>query len=256
MAIYYEVRECLADEQELVLAEAYGAGAVGVEEQDLPGGRSRLLVYYHDPGPGRRPVDETIDWQSVSEQPWLPVTIGERLWLAPPWLDEDPPPGRLRLNYLRGQASGTGFHAATRVSLWAIERYLRPGMSFLDVGAGSGILCQAAELLDAGAIIGCDIDHPSTVIAAANAPNPFFTGSVRSIRDASFDLVVANVNATVVSLLAADLRRILVPGGWFIASGFRREETPRVELEPVERLELEGWSAVIYRRSAESRPML
>ncbi len=248
MATYRQVRECAVEELEAVLAEGYGAGAFSVEEQDLPGGRVQLLIYFSEPGADREPVDESVDWQSISEQPWVATPIGDRLWLAPPWLDQDAPAGRRRLNYLRGQASGTGFHAATRVSLWAIDRYLQPEMSFLDVGTGSGILCLAADQLDGGRIVGCDIDHPSTVIAAANAPNAFFTGSVRSVRDASFDFVAANVNATVLSILAPELVRILRPGGLLAASGFRVEEDPALPLPVLDRLTIEGWSAIVYRK--------
>jgi ribosomal protein L11 methyltransferase len=248
MPTYRRTVECPAEDLELTLAECYGAGAFSIEEQDLPGGRIRLLVYFLEPVSGAEAVDESIDWQSVSEQPWQAIEIGQRLWLAPPWLDEDPPRGRLRLNYLRGQACGTGAHGATQLCLRAMDSYLRAGMRYLDVGAGSGILCVAADLLDADPIVGCDIDHPSVVIAAANSPHEFFTGSVRSVRDESFDFVTANVNATVANYLAADLARITRPGGCVVVSGFKSEEHVALPLPLVEKLEQQGWAALVFRK--------
>lgn len=246
MAVYRQTVECASADLELALAACYARGAFSVEEQDLPAGRTRLLVYFHDPVEGAEPVDESIDWQSVSEQPWLPLELGRRLWLAPPWTTDPTPPGRLRLNYLRGQACGTGGHAATQVCLEAMDRFLEPGASFLDVGAGSGILSIAAELLGAGRIIACDIDLPSLEIARGHCTAPMFAGSVRSIRDASFDLVVANINATMLETIGGDLQRVLKPGGILIGGGFRSEETPRLPLRAIERFERGGWSAVVF----------
>ncbi len=248
MAIYREVIECRSPEAELLLTPRYGAGAFSVEEQDLPDGRVRLLVYYYDPQPGAEPVDETVDWQSVSEQPWVPVELGERIWLAPPWLDAPTPAGRFRIDYLRGQACGTGFHAATQLCLAAMDRYLKPGDRFFDVGIGSGILSIAARKLGAATIIGCDIDHPSTVIAAANTGEPAFTGSARSMPDDAFDLIAANINATMVTNLADDLERVLKPGGYLIAGGFKTTEQPRVALPIADTLDLDGWRAIVYQR--------
>lgn len=248
MAIYRQIVESPSSELELALADCYARGAFSIEEQDLPGGLVRLLVYFHDPLEGAEPVDESIDWQSVSEQPWLPLELGNRIWLVPPWSTDATPPGRVRLDYLRGQACGTGGHAATQVCLEALDRCLCPGMSFLDVGIGSGILSIAARLLDAGSIVGCDIDYPSVTIAAENCGEPVFAGSVRSVRDAAFDVIAANINATMLETIGEDLRRVLKPDGVLIGGGFRSDETPRIPLETVTRLERDGWSAIVFRR--------
>ena len=246
MATYRRVVECESREMELALAECYARGAFSIEEQDLPGGRVRLLVYFHQAVEGSEPVDESIDWQSVSEQPWLPLELGRRLWLAPPWIAEGAPSRRIRIDYLRGQACGTGGHAATQVCLEAIDKYLEPGASFLDVGVGSGILSIAAERLGAGWFVGCDIDLASAEIASGNCTGALFVGSVRSIRDASFDLVAANINATMLETIAEDLGRVLRPDGMLIGGGFRTEETPSLPLRTIERFNRDGWSAIVY----------
>src|ERR1035437_9588327 len=71
----------------------------------------------------------------------------------------------------------------------ALERCVRPGDLVLDVGSGSGILSEAARLLAAGSVIGCDIDLDV---------RPPFVGSADAVRTASADLLVANISAAVV----------------------------------------------------------
>lgn len=248
MAIYRRVVDCESKELEAALTDCYADGAFSIEERDLPDGRLRLLVYFQEPVPGALPVDESIDWQSISEQPWKAIGIGERLWLAPPWVEEDAPPGRMRLNYIRGQACGTGGHGATQACLAAMDNYLKPGESFLDVGCGSGILSVAADLLSAELIVGCDIDHPSVVLASQTCAAPLFTGSTKSVRSESFDVVAANVNATVLGYIGEDLTRILRSGGRLIAGGFKTSEAPALPIPEIDRFAIDGWCATVHRR--------
>lgn len=243
--IYRRTIDCAPRDVELTLAECYGQGAFSVEEQDIPGA-VRLLVYYYDPVEGSEVVDESVDWQAISDKPWVPIEIGERWWLVPPDYDGDTPPGHIRLEYLRGQAWGTGSHATSQCCLRAIEKYLTPDDVFVDIGIGSGILSIAARKLGARVVAGCDIDHPSAVIAHANAGEPVFTGSARSIRDRSVDLIAANINAVMLSNLAADLKRILKPTGKLIGSGFKIEETPNLGIPIVETFDQEEWRAAVY----------
>jgi ribosomal protein L11 methyltransferase len=84
----------------------------------------------------------------------------------------------------------------------------------LDVGTGSGILSIAAKLLGAGRVIACDIDSE-----AAKAV-PFFVGSADAVRDGAFDVVVANINESVIGELRADLERVARTR---ILSGFQDE---------------------------------
>jgi ribosomal protein L11 methyltransferase len=129
-----------------------------------------------------------------------------------------------------------------------MESVIRPGLSVLDVGTGSGILADAARLLGAGRVAGCDIDHEATSVAHANLPNiAFFTGSLRSVRDRSFDVAVANLNAATLQVIARDLRRVAAEA--VIVSGFREEEQEAVVQHLggglVRALELDGWACVI-----------
>ena len=97
-----------------------------------------------------------------------------------------------------------------------MERIVKPGDSVLDVGSGSGILSIAAKLLGAGRVIACDIDPE-----AFTREVPFFVGSVDAIRDNSFDVVVANINESVLCEMRPDLERV---ASRRILSGFQDDD--------------------------------
>lgn len=214
--------ECVEQEAELVSAELWERGAAGIEEESLPGGRTRLRAWFdtraglveqfraYAPSVVEEPAR---DWERESRQAWAPFAVGERWWLAPEWDESPAPRGRLRLTVHPGMALGTGAHPATQLCLRALEREAIAGKRVLDVGTGSGILLSAAALLGAQAAAGCDIDAVSAHIAAANLARDgvaaaVFAGSMRAVASGAVDAVIANINATTHEVLAAEYTRV------------------------------------------------
>jgi ribosomal protein L11 methyltransferase len=253
--------QCAAREKDRLIAELWERGTAGISEEDAPGGRSRLAAFFAEPvdvadlavwQPRWEPVEDR-DWVQVAQSQWSPVLVGERFYLVPAWSREPAPPGRLRLVMNPGQACGTGWHPATQLCLEAMERHVFPGAVVLDLGTGSGILAVAAALLGAGPIYACDID-PDAAFAARDRLREegieanLFVGSARSVRSASVDVVVANINAETLLDLAPEIARICKPAGRAILSGFPRRHLERVRAAypaGAEILEKEGWIALI-----------
>ncbi|MBS1827970.1 MAG: 50S ribosomal protein L11 methyltransferase [Acidobacteria bacterium] len=241
---------CDPDAKEELIAELYAAGTTGIVEED-----SFLEAFFDTEAEGRAAAETFAahspewvdhgqrDYVAEVQAQWKPQPVGERFWLAAPWDETPAPEGRLRIEYQAGMACGSGVHPCTRLCLAALETAVRPGCAVLDVGVGSGILLMAAEQLGARALMGCDIDHDSVVIAAQVIPQAvLFTGSLRSVRDASFDVVIANISSVAAEDLHTDLVRVCRPGGTILVSGFRSGDWP--EGYDGERLELEGWAAI------------
>ncbi len=127
-----------------------------------------LAQIYPMPDPQFHELHEE-DWANAWKQHHPVQHIGERIVLQPTWLDYEPLPHELVIHLDPGMAFGTGQHPSTRLSLLAIEKYLRDGMRVLDVGTGSGILAILAAKLGAREVFACDIDPASVEAARENA---------------------------------------------------------------------------------------
>jgi ribosomal protein L11 methyltransferase len=173
------------------------------------------------------------------------MRIGRRIVIKPTWLAHDPAPDDVVLDLDPGMAFGTGLHPTTRLCLAAIEsaadRGLVSGARVLDVGCGSGILAIAAAKLGAASVLGVDTDPMAIEATVANAGRNALaeriTARAGSLPSGAtgHDVVLANLIASVLIALAADLRDELRPGGIVLASGIfvDREDEVRVAFEEV-----------------------
>lgn len=179
----------------------------------------------------RQVADE--DWANAWKEHYHVLHVGKRLVIAPTWREYTPAVGELVVRLDPGMAFGTGLHPTTRLCLERLENVVRPGMSVLDVGTGSGILALAAARLGAGEVLAVETDPVAVNAAAANVA---LNGLARiiSVRQGSmplpeprqFDCVVANIIARVIAELATPLAMAVRPDGILIASGIiaEREE--------------------------------
>jgi ribosomal protein L11 methyltransferase len=177
------------------------------------------------------------------------MTVGARFFLVPEWRDDPTPPGRFRITVNPGMAFGTGVHETTRLCLEALEDYLKPGMTVLDVGTGSGILSEAAELLGAGKVWACDVD-PIAIEIARRRLRASFVGSADAVRSGISDLTLANISPEAAIQLAPELLRSLRPGGILLVSGFEGNEVDLVSaaLPHARELRRKGnWALLILR---------
>ena len=238
---------CAPLEEDLLTAELWEQNTAGIADE--PGGlraffeedarAPEMLQRFAGFAPELR-IEAETDWARVSRDAWPPMLVGERFFLAPPWRDDPAPAGRLRLEIDPGMACGTGRHPATQLCLEAMERYVHPGSTVLDVGTGSGILSAAAQLLGAARVFACDIDAGAVAIARRRVTAAFFAGSIDAVASGTADVIVANINSETIERLRPEFERVrrhgtqstLILSGfpeWDSLQGFAVSETLRRE---------------------------
>jgi ribosomal protein L11 methyltransferase len=143
------------------------------------------------------------------------------MWVVPSWhAVVDPDAVQLILD--PGLAFGTGSHPTTRACLRWLERRIFPGARVLDYGCGSGILAIAAMKLGAADAVGVDVDPDALAVARANAARnraPARFLDAHAPLDFSADLVVANILAKPLQVLAPLLARHCRSGGRVALAG-------------------------------------
>lgn len=229
-------------DDETLTTALWDAGCLGLAEQpERPG---EVLAYFDAPfaltgvlEAGRWEAPDDTDYVAKYNRDVQPVRIG-KLIIAPEHATLTPEESQdatiIRLD--PGRAFGSGQHATTQLALEAIfqhatqntTKHTTKGKRLLDVGAGSGILTIAADLLGYQAE-GIDIDPEAVPVAEDNARTngsraTFTHTSLDTLPAAHYDIVVANIYANVHAALAADYARALTPGGILVLTGIYLED--------------------------------
>ena len=255
---------------------------VDEELQQKMKGVCRVKFYVSDDADGKAQLEKWLsgidapyttaalgenDWAHSWQKYYKPMEVGQRLYVVPEWMREEPiPAGRTALYLNPGLTFGTGSHASTQLCLGGVEQYVAPGDKVLDLGCGSGILSIAALRLGASSAVGVDIDPKAVDVAYENAAMNDIgrdryrvlagdvlsdEGLVDELAAQRYEVVLANIVADVIIPLSAKVDRFLVPGGRFLCSGVidSRADEVAAALEKngltiTDRWEKKGWVAL------------
>jgi len=189
------------------------------------------------------------DWVARSREQFGPIRVSATLWIVPTWRSP-PSPMRSTLYSILGLRS---VPVATRPRACAYsgsERSIAGGETVLDYGCGSGILAIAALKLGARRAVGVDIDPDAVATARANARRNGVAGEfLEDCAPLTFtaDLVIANILANPLKLLAPILASRCRHGGQIALSGILPDQVRDVEscyspwIAFVPPAETEGW---------------
>lgn len=202
------------------------------------------------------------DWAESWKLHFHPIKITDKIVIRPGWQHYDALEGDIIIELDPGMAFGTGTHPTTALCIRMVEQYMTPGIKFLDIGTGSGILMITAAKTGAGKLTGIDCDPVALEVAENNlltndiSADDFtlIEGDLVAAVNGSFEMIAANIVAETICRLVPDIVPLLSPGGIFIASGIIVEKEPMVleklcdhGFEISEIRQLEGWCAVAAR---------
>ena len=170
------------------------------------------------------------DWVRLTQSQFTPVEITSTFWIVPTW--HEPPSQATHVIRLDpGLAFGTGTHPTTRMCLrWIAEH---PGCaSVLDYGCGSGILAVGAAKFGAAKVVAVDIDEDAVESTRLNAAANDVTlaAGLPEIAVGVFDLVLANILATPLKVLAPLLCAHVSSGGSLVLAGILERQADELTL--------------------------
>ena len=170
------------------------------------------------------------DWIRNTQRQFGPIEIAPHFFVVPSW-SEPPDTSALNLRLDPGLAFGTGSHPTTRVCLRWLRDTIKGGESVLDYGCGSGILAIAAAKLGASRVMGVDVDSQAIRASEANARLNDVRATfvdARSLAQGTFDIVVANILANPLIVLAPALATRVAKGGAIALSGILETQASSV----------------------------
>jgi ribosomal protein L11 methyltransferase len=186
---------------------------------------------------------EDRDWINNWKKFFKPFRAASHIVIKPTWEEYTKErPDDVLIEIDPGIAFGTGSHETTRLCIQALDKYIKPGDSVLDVGCGSGILSIAALKLGAGHAHAIDIDEMAVKTAGENMemnhipPDQYSLAHGDLISDPLFrqkagmehDIIIANILADVIMPLTGIIRPHLKQGGLYITSGIIDTKEPEV----------------------------
>jgi ribosomal protein L11 methyltransferase len=156
----------------------------------------------------------------LTQSQFEPVEITPSFWIVPTW--HEPPAQATEIIRLDpGLAFGTGTHPTTRMCLRWIAQHPPRGARVLDYGCGSGILAIGSAKFGAAAIDAVDIDEAAVQSTEANAQanRVQLNAGLPDRASGRYQLVLANILATPLKMLAPLLCAHVAPGGSLVLAG-------------------------------------
>jgi ribosomal protein L11 methyltransferase len=248
-----------------------GVRAVGAKENELTGALALAAVVTGVTVAVTRKPTHADGWLERTRAAFPEQLIGRSFAIRGTHLTGAPPFGRTTLILDAGVAFGSGEHNSTRGCLVALERLIpqlrRHGRCrILDLGTGSGILAMAAAKTLRRPVLATDIEPWSVRVARQNAQlngvgrlvRPILADGWRSAivrKSGPYDLVLGNILARPLRLMARDLAGHLAPGGVAVLAGLLRTQAHDVlaahrrnGLVLDRMIDLEPWTTLVLRK--------
>jgi ribosomal protein L11 methyltransferase len=207
------------------------------------------------------------DWANSWKKYYKPKKIGQRVVVKPTWEYYIAEENEVVIELDPGMAFGTGTHETTTMCTRLLEKNIKKDSTVYDIGCGSGILSIIAAKLGAKEVIGVDIDEVAYKVSKANVQINHVEnivdvrhGNLMDVIDGKADIIVANIIADIIKILAKDITKFMKPSSKFIASGIILDKVDDVtgvlednglEVMCVEKLG--EWVAIVSQLGAENK---
>lgn len=205
-------------------------------------------------------VDEE-DWANEWKNYYKPTKVGEKIVVKPTWEEYYKQDGDLIIELDPGMAFGTGTHETTTMCIRELEKFVKEDTKVFDIGCGSGILAIAAAKLGAKDVLAVDLDEVAVKVSKENIElNKVedkvvaMYGNLMEVVHEKADIVVANIIADIIKILAKDIKNFMKDDAVFISSGIIHAKVDEVKealvangLEVLYVESLGEWNAIVSK---------
>jgi len=184
---------------------------------------------------------EERDWVAENQRTFQPNSVG-RFFIYPSYYTGGVPRGMIGIRIDPGMAFGTGTHPTTQGCLQAIDLLARRRKELertLDMGCGSGILAIALSKVSKRRTLAMDNDPQAVETALENVrlndaeervivglSEGFANPTIRA--RAPYEVIVANILASPLIAMAADVASYLADRGYVVLSGLLANQQEEV----------------------------
>lgn len=204
---------------------------------------------------------EEKNWNEEWEKSREVIRISNRIIIKPTFKEYIAKPGEIVLTIDPKMSFGTGEHQTTKMVLRLLENSIKPGMQVLDVGSGTGILAIAAVKLGAVSVIANDIDDWCYKNSIENSELNDTAGkidfricTINEIKEDNFDIIIANIQKTILIEICNDIKARIKSGGILILSGLLYVDEEDIlhiyntaGFSKIETLQMEEWIAIVFK---------
>ena len=151
------------------------------------------------------------DWQLAWKDNFTPVVIEDKLAVIPHWQNEISADTVIKIK--PGMAFGTGHQETTWLMLNQVLKHVKPGMSILDLGSGSGILSIAAIKLGAEKVDAVEFDsdcesnfNENLQLNHIEENIHYYHHDVLNWENFNYNIILANINCNIIEELIPKFR--------------------------------------------------
>ena len=205
---------------------------------------------------------ENQDWNSEWKKSYKPIEIGKRIIIKPSWITQEQDSSKEVIEIDPQMAFGTGTHATTQLVIKLLLEIQQSPGSILDIGTGTGILAIAAARLFSTKVFVFDNDFTAVSTAQQNFVNngvaekiEVFCSENFCLNKVRFDLILANINRSVIIQLLPEISEALKPTGKAIFSGILNDEKEMIfeklsdySLELIMEQQQDEWAGLVVEK--------
>lgn len=207
-------------------------------------------------------LQEYRNWNKEWEDNLNIIKVTDNIVIRPSIKEYTPAENELVITIDPKMSFGTGEHQTTKLMLKMVEKYIKPGMTVLDAGTGTGVLVIAASKLGASYSLGFDIDewcfeNGNENIRLNNVEQnvEIKQAEIKDIEKKEFDLVLANIQKNILLEIVEELKLRMKTDGFLILSGLLfNDENDIVKkyaeygLKLIDKQQLDDWISLVFTK--------